>query len=179
MEGLRFCLAPRGKPFLEGSPLEFNFSHTEGLLACCFSREAVGIDIERLDPLQWPSHRWEPLVARFFTQDESQFLHSQPIQKQFLTFFKIFTLKEAYSKNLGLGLGLDFTLIPLPLPLKMKSSHKGYDFFVRRWNKNYCLALVVKNPGKRLWNYGLHPWTDQTLERALNRQSPKVKVEVY
>ena len=42
-------IAPRGKPYFEGSPLHFSISHTKSHAFCAISSVPVGIDAEETD----------------------------------------------------------------------------------------------------------------------------------
>ncbi|CAN7769207.1 4'-phosphopantetheinyl transferase superfamily protein [Rhizobium leguminosarum] len=83
--------------------IRFNISHTDGLVACAFTRNrAVGIDVERIE-------RDTDLVALarhvFSPQEMAEFERHTP-ESQYLRFYTYWTLKEAYIKARGMGLSL-------------------------------------------------------------------------
>jgi 4'-phosphopantetheinyl transferase len=89
----RFATGPQGKPHLAANELEFNVSHSSGMVALAFTRSApIGIDIESeeraLDP--------EPLARRNFAPSE--------VAAGIEDFFTIWTRKEAVIKAAGGGL---------------------------------------------------------------------------
>jgi len=96
------------KPFhQELRELRFNLSHCNGLVICAFAlgRE-IGIDSESTSR----RGRTMSVAKRFFTEDEFKALQLVPAHAQALTFFRLWTLKEAYVKARGLGIaaiGLD------------------------------------------------------------------------
>jgi len=94
-----------GKPGLAaahgGMSLQFNLTHTRGLVACVVSRNGdVGVDVEsarsRVSPLE--------LATRFFSAQEAASLLACPEDARHARFAELWTLKEAYIKALGLGL---------------------------------------------------------------------------
>ena len=92
-----------GKPFLAGSGLEFNLSHSHqgGLLAFSLARP-VGVDLERMD-----ARRDLLSLARFsFSEQEQNIFTSLPADQQTEAFYNAWTRKEAYVKALGKGLAL-------------------------------------------------------------------------
>lgn len=113
----RFTAGERGKPAIEPVPgmpaLDFNLSHTDGLVACAVSAgAAVGVDVERsrqLDDL-------ERLVERFFSPPEIAALLALGAADRRQRFFTLWALKESYIKARGLGLAI---------PLDQFSFHVG------------------------------------------------------
>lgn len=98
---LRVC--DNGRPFLEGSELQFNLSHSEHRAVIAMARdvnlwESLGVDVE------WTSRKVErdALSKRFFTPEEHRFtLGSEE------NFFRIWTRKEAVLKSNGIGLRVE------------------------------------------------------------------------
>ncbi len=97
-----------GKPQLlqQPAPLQFNLSHTHGLLALVVTRDAdAGVDVEAV------TREVEilTLAQRFFAPAETALIKACSADAQRDLFFRLWTLKEAYVKARGLGLqlGLD------------------------------------------------------------------------
>lgn len=90
---------PDGKPFLYGSGLEFNLSHSGGTVIAAFSTHPVGIDIETPGRLR----DYLAIARRFFHPDEVGLLVTED------DFLQVWTAKEAMLKLAGCGLagGLD------------------------------------------------------------------------
>jgi 4'-phosphopantetheinyl transferase len=93
-----------GKPILANSPepMQFNLSHTEGLVACALARNfEVGIDVESIER----SANMD-IARRFFAPAEVAFLENTPEERRQAVFFQFWTLKEAYIKARGQGLSM-------------------------------------------------------------------------
>lgn len=96
-----------GKPAITNhgcETLQFNLSHTRGLLACAISQgRAVGVDVERHKPL----HDLENLCRTALAAPETAEVLSHSLSEgQIQRFFTYWTLKEAYIKARGLGLSI-------------------------------------------------------------------------
>lgn len=91
----RFGVGERGRPFIEHSTLDFNLSHTEGMIVCLVAAiPGAGVDVEFL-----PRKNDTARVAKhFFAPQEQAGLPDR--------FFDYWTLKEAYIKARGKGLAL-------------------------------------------------------------------------
>lgn len=100
----RFAANVHGKPFVEGPvfPLEFNLSHTKGLVACAVASQPVGIDVE---PLDRPRVNLE-LARRFFSAREADALEQLPEAERRTGFLRYWTLKESYIKARGKGMAI-------------------------------------------------------------------------
>lgn len=85
------------------SQLQFNISHTEGLIAIAFAMDRdIGIDVERADR----DSDVVQLADRYFSEYEVRDLHKLPEADQKSRFFDYWTLKEAYIKARGMGLSI-------------------------------------------------------------------------
>ena len=83
-------------------PLQFNLSHTDGLVAVAIVRgHRIGVDVEAVTrPVL------EAVPERHFAPDEVRDLRALPAAEQPQAFFDYWTLKEAYIKARGMGLAL-------------------------------------------------------------------------
>ena len=101
-----FATHAHGKPYISNTGyqhLHFSLSHTRGRLACAVSTHApLGIDVERVRPLD----QIENLCRQVLTPLEYYDLLKKPHAHREPTFFRYWTLKEAYIKALGMGLSL-------------------------------------------------------------------------
>jgi 4'-phosphopantetheinyl transferase len=109
---LRFVIGEHGKPALcaagDGEPIEFNLSHTRGLVACAVARgRAVGVDVERIDRRV----DIDQLSRSVFSEGERAELMRLAGDEKRLRFFQLWTLKEAYIKAVGRGLSLPLRAI--------------------------------------------------------------------
>jgi 4'-phosphopantetheinyl transferase len=94
---------PHGKPALAGSSaharIEFNVAHSSELAAYAVARCDVGIDIERVRPLDDLQR-----IARYaYSPAEQLELFRLSLEHQTVGFFNCWTRKEAYLKGRGLG----------------------------------------------------------------------------
>jgi len=151
-----------GKPRIakpENCRLQFNVSHTTGLAICAVVLDAeIGVDAERfgrsLDAMG--------LAQRFFADQEIAVLENCPEEEHLATFFRIWTLKEAYLKALGTGLTtrLDSFTMQLPTTSRpsptqpprvtfLEESHKtpqDWHFAEFHLHNEYQIALALHSP---------------------------------
>ena len=100
---------PQGKPFLPEYPhIHFNLSHCEKAVACGFSSEALGVDVQHLVPYK------EALAKFFMTPSERK---SALLGAPDREFTRMWTLKEAYGKYTGEG---------ICYPMSEKALTEGY-----------------------------------------------------
>lgn len=157
----------KGKPFMEGSFLRFNLSHTQGLIACSFSQREVGIDVEKINVLD--RRDWLLLARRYFSPMEFEYLFSQPKDCQPLTFLRIFTRKEAYVKVLGRGLCCPLAGFSVPLPPEGGANSGSLEYFTPTivGEDHYCLSHVAENPENIPLRYKIRYWDEGYLAEAL------------
>ncbi|MCC6809110.1 MAG: 4'-phosphopantetheinyl transferase superfamily protein [Deltaproteobacteria bacterium] len=98
---LRFVENQYGKPSVEGATIDFNLSHTKGLVAVGITDVgALGVDVETMD------RRTDTLgVAQHsFSDVEASDVTRVPEEQRSERFFRYWTLKESYIKARGMGL---------------------------------------------------------------------------
>jgi len=94
--------SPAGKPFVPGSEVHFNVSHSGGLFACIVSwKREVGIDIEQMRTIS----RMAEIAGRYFARAEVDTWRRLPEPARRAAFFRCWTRKEAFLKGCGEGLG--------------------------------------------------------------------------
>jgi 4'-phosphopantetheinyl transferase len=108
---VRFAFGTYGKPRLDPvcSPhgLQFNLSHAANAAIFAFCRgRSVGVDVEQVDP----NVAWDSVAPRFFHAGEVAVLRRLLPPEQARTFFRFWTVKEAYLKARGWGLGANARL---------------------------------------------------------------------
>lgn len=96
-----------GKPFIsnpEFKSLQFNLSHTQGMIACAVNKTyAIGVDVEGSRPLPYIKQ----LSQQNFTENEcSDIFSTNSTKKQHCRFYTYWTLKEALVKAIGCGLSM-------------------------------------------------------------------------
>lgn len=117
-EDIRFFKNKYGKPFILNESKEsihFNLSHSNNCVALAISNtSSIGVDIE------YCNHdvRINNIIDYYFSKREKQYLSClDEIQKKH-SFYKMWTLKEAYVKSIGVGLSEGFV--------------KNIDFYIKR-----------------------------------------------
>lgn len=96
---LKFGLDQNQKPLLlVPSGYHFNISHSGEWVVCALGSNPVGIDVERLKPMELE------VAESIFTFDEHQALFGQKEDEKLSYFYKLWTLKESYIKATGKGL---------------------------------------------------------------------------
>ncbi len=135
-DGLRFERTPAGKPYAPGLPVRFSCSHTDGAVLAAFSTlDETGCDVELIaDPpyqissIAFSQNERDALDQCIASEESltsagsttpgkdlptgelpSRSIPIAPAESRALTFYTIWTRKEAYLKYLGTGLSGDIT----------------------------------------------------------------------
>ena len=119
-EELKIAVSTNGKPYLnQKENIKFSISHTEGFAGIAFSRNhEIGIDVENRDR----NTNVDEVAKKVFTPIEREIINTESgIDKRKL-FFRFWTSKEAFLKNIGLGLGLD----PKKVNLNLQGENRKY-----------------------------------------------------
>jgi 4'-phosphopantetheinyl transferase len=86
------------------APIEFNLTHTPGLLAWVFAiGRPVGVDAEQIDRMR----SFDTLPAGYFSQAEAGRLAGTHGRERHRRLSEHWTLKEAFAKAIGSGLTVD------------------------------------------------------------------------
>jgi 4'-phosphopantetheinyl transferase len=95
------ALGPHGKPHLRSREIEFNLSHTRGVILIGMARGAeLGVDVEQLRP----TRRLEALIREVFATEEQRRFQGLAEAEQQDMFLRGWTLKEAFVKATGRGI---------------------------------------------------------------------------
>lgn len=86
-----------GKPYLVSSDVEFSLTHAGHFSACALDASPVGVDLEA------PRMTWQ-VAGRCFHPEELSFVQALPAPEQPDALLRVWTAKEAYTKQLGKGL---------------------------------------------------------------------------
>lgn len=136
-----------GKPALVGSinhPLYFSLSYTSNWIFLAISTETdIGIDAELIQPINIDT------ASEFCIDREMKVIKSNP-NKSLENYYKLWTLKESFLKNIGMGLSypvknIEFTLSKHKIKCYNKSKIVGDCFFKIYKLKNILISLCVKN----------------------------------
>ncbi len=142
---IRFERSENGKPFLPGSDLHFNVSHSrDRLLIAVTAGRAVGVDIE----FRRAGVNMNAIAERWFSQQEQQFF--QTVESPTQAFFDIWVQKEAFVKARGLGIfqGLNQFSVPLAASGGIPTPGKSGLWFFQplEIDPAYAAALVCEAP---------------------------------
>ncbi|MDN3579779.1 4'-phosphopantetheinyl transferase family protein [Mucilaginibacter flavus] len=91
------------KPYIEGSSLKYNVSHTTDWVLIAIANSDVGVDTEKIDP----SFDFPSILPDYFSPAETVFISHSPEN-----FFLLWTRKEALTKATSQGLDENLKQIP-------------------------------------------------------------------
>jgi 4'-phosphopantetheinyl transferase len=139
-----------GKPFLQNNIIHFNISHSEEWVICAISDSPIGIDIEKIVPIN------TEIGKRFFSKKEYLELFKKKDEKEKLEYFyRIWTLKESFIKAEGLGLVTHLCLLKLltfeisscRITLNCKKNETLFKFFWQgHFDNSYIIAIASLKP---------------------------------
>ncbi|KAF8708181.1 4'-phosphopantetheinyl transferase superfamily, partial [Rhizoctonia solani] len=116
-EMVKFEATEHGKPIITQSsvPLTYNVTHDSDMVAiACGAGEPVGIDVMKIAlPRRTSMGEFIEFVSDQLTACEKEALHPRAGNEatRLLRLYRMWTIKEAYTKALGEGLGYDFARI--------------------------------------------------------------------
>jgi 4'-phosphopantetheinyl transferase len=155
----RFAVNDYGKPssapeHTEARDIEFNLSHTDGLVVLAVTRGRVlGVDVENVRAREVDLE----IADRFFAPAEVAALRALPSQQQQQRFFGYWTLKESYIKARGMGLSIplrsfafrleDPARIRVTIDPRLQDDAERWLFWQLRLNCGYLMALCAENRG--------------------------------
>lgn len=104
-EDIKFGEGDKGKPYLINtpSPVFFNVSHAGDYVVCALGDAQVGIDVEEIRDKDIKCAR------AVLTKRELDIWNRLSESCKVEEFYRIWTIKESYSKYLGVGLSLGFS----------------------------------------------------------------------
>lgn len=113
----------KGKPYAKNINIHFNISHSHDLVVCVISDENIGIDIEKIRPVNLSlaktvctENELTYLFGKKPTDEDYTLCENEKILKRF---FNIWTTKEAYFKCTGTGItnlkSVDCTTLNFPV----------------------------------------------------------------
>lgn len=111
---LRFKTGEWGKPHLqgrEGDLFHFSLSHSHGSVLLAISYREVGVDLERVDPLE----DLDAVAARILHPDERRVFGELSEAERRAAFFRAWTRKEALLKARGEGFSREPSTLHLGL----------------------------------------------------------------
>ena len=157
-----------GKPFLSQFPnIHFNMSHSGEWAVCIIGNQPVGIDIEKIQPIDFSSY------SSFFSITEYNDLSNKNHAIKLEYFFDLWTLKESYLKAIGTGFYHNPTSFTIR-PNKEKNSFileddpYGYTFKQYSIDNNYKLSVCSKSDifNNRITRFSLNELYTEFISRA-------------
>jgi 4'-phosphopantetheinyl transferase len=157
-----------GRPRLSNAPedwgLDFNLSHTDGLVACAITRSGrVGIDVEALDH----ERDLDRVAKRVLGQRERSWWQGLAPEDRALGLLDLWTLKEAHFKALGSGPRWPFSDLEFSLDSEHDARRLGgaeetnqetFWHYVRRApTARHRLAAAVTGCAKPRWRIAPFP----------------------
>jgi 4'-phosphopantetheinyl transferase len=98
---VRLARTANGKPYVADAPIAFNLSHSGPLAVCAVTRSGhIGVDIEAVRTIDDP----DGIVEHFFAPGEVAEYRRHTGDARLMTFFRLWTRKEAFIKATGEGL---------------------------------------------------------------------------
>ncbi len=141
-QSLSFATNAYGKPYLVNRAVEFNMSHSGGIVLIAFARHvAIGVDVEALRPMTERA----TIVRRYFHPGEAADFARVPPANAEAAFFRCWSRKEAVVKALGLGMSLDlhrYRVACLPGVTPEVLALEGEDAPQKTW------SLIDLDPGQ-------------------------------
>lgn len=148
---IKFHYTKYGKPLLlEPHNIHFNISHCEKYVVCAIDNNPVGIDIEKIETIDFID-----IANKFFTKDEANYIYPQSeintLEESTNKFYEIWTLKESFIKCIGLGLSLPLNSFSVNFDKNENNkriSFKGDTYFFEHFDieNEYKLSICFKTP---------------------------------
>lgn len=129
-----------GKPHFPNSRVHFNISHSGSYVIAAVSKHKIGIDIQRI---QKDKHR---IAEKNFLPSECAYINTTDIEAEIQQrFCEIWTIKEAYLKNIGIGLRKPLNSFEVSLSGEAPQivGKKEYRFVQMKMDKRYIVAVCA------------------------------------
>jgi 4'-phosphopantetheinyl transferase len=148
---LVFAHGPSGKPFLPGSRLCFNVSHSGSLVLVVVAHgRQVGVDVEQVRAVP----EADAIATRFCSPSEQEALGRIPPADRQGAFLALWTCKEALAKLTGEGVGA------LPLDV-VRDAPPGCRMEPLHDLPGYAACVAAEGNGWRLERHALTSWMDE------------------
>ena len=141
MREIGFGTCPHGKPFIVGLPyFYYNLSHSGEWVVCATDRAPIGIDVERVRPVNIN------LARLYFSTAEYRSLIGKTEPERNQLFFDLWTLKESYVKAKGRGLAIpldSFTIYSEQGRIRVVSPDGQEEAFFKRYELGLSYKVSV------------------------------------
>lgn len=141
----------KGKPFINQninhSSIYFNLSHKNNYTIYTIALQNIGVDLEKIDK----EVKIEKIAKRFFCKEEYEYLKKIKEEDKLESFFRIWTIKEAYFKLTGEGLsgGLNTIYIDIMTNNSFKINEESVktkmNLYIKTWRlfDDYIMTTIV------------------------------------
>ncbi|MCM3135802.1 4'-phosphopantetheinyl transferase superfamily protein [Paenibacillus polysaccharolyticus] len=171
-EELVFKTNQYGKIYLKNfENVYFNTSHSDDWIVCCLDTNEIGIDIERIRPIN------VNIAKRFFSHDEYKYIERTTGDEQIVSFFRIWTAKESYVKAKGMGLSLALNSFSIDVHDQISKTYllkdENWECCQLNFDEDYAMTICFSNVStitKRLGIYYL------SLDMILDLISKKLNI---
>lgn len=119
------------KPYIN-KDINFNISHSKNMILCVVDKNNIGVDIEEIKEVP------KDIFDMIFHKNELE--HYKNMSKE--QFYKIWTIKEAYSKYTSLGLNYDFT--------KIDTTSLNFKKNLIQWREENFICSIYSNIKKEM-----------------------------
>lgn len=138
-ENIEICFNENGKPYFKNSKYFFNTAHSGNYAICVISDVEIGIDIEQIKEFK------EKVSKHCFTKKEQKYIELSKDKEDM--FYRLWTLKESYTKCVGKGLNIAFNTLELSGEDSdiFVNNDKNYQFYETKYD-NYRIAWCLKLP---------------------------------
>ncbi|WP_314590397.1 4'-phosphopantetheinyl transferase superfamily protein [Paenibacillus terrigena] len=138
---LNFDKNKYGKPYLIGFPsFHYNVSHSGDWVVAAFDSQPIGIDIEKIEPLDLQ------IAESICTENEFSYLITQSGPDRLSYFYKLWTLKESLTKAIGMGLSLpfnSFNICPDDQQNIISYHFKYIDWYLKQYDYTHNYSFAV------------------------------------
>lgn len=144
---IQFHFSTRKKPTVDG--IEFNVSHSGNFVIIAISSAPLGIDIEFINQ----NFDYDPLMNTIFDKEESAVIYKNA--DRLLSFYVLWTRKEAVLKASGEGLTEDLTEVNVIEPIV---SRCDTDFEVKSFlsDQHYMISLATEVSDNTIYYWNFH-----------------------
>ena len=165
---VEFALNSHGKPLLSPKQnkinLKFNISHSNKRGIYAFTKDKnVGVDIEAIQEYA----DLEDVAELCMSDYEKCWFFKLPKAARCSTFYKVWTVKEAFVKAIGAGLYFPLKNVEVKIDKNYEPDFhaiRGISDFSRKWNifpfntvPNYAASLVTEGGDSKIRNFYLEP----------------------
>lgn len=169
-EYIKFYYSEYGKPYLlDHNDVYFNLSHSGSWVICGIGSVPLGVDVEEMKKKELS------IANKIYTKEENYSIFTQSSENRIKTFYKIWTLKESYVKNVGKGLSIPFDSFSflfheddIQFYIKGERNH-SFSFSAGQLDDQHSVAICVNTKSRHMINENIKILTLQELMKWKDR----------